>query len=501
MIRGSILFNGAAMLFFLLVHGTNLFAYCLGSDATCVQDGTQVSTWANKTTSFDISAFVGVSSTSPSSTFVSVPPGAAATATEFEAAFTQAMADWNGHSLFSFSGEIGASDPCSLTDTRNGWGFSSQFCGVSFGTSTLGITQISMSGFSFPLPIVNSFIIFNSAKTWGVHSGANFVQRDFQRVAVHELGHAFGLKHEATTPAIMDPFYSDTIATPQQDDINGIIALYGAATNTSPVIIPPPNIVIQVNNSATTLQASNQAIDLFLNTVSASDVEDGVLANIQNDAPASFSTGITRVTFSVTDSSGVTVSATAVVMIQVLNSTQSITPLAKNPSTTSEYAVPLLLQGTGLTLGGDLINAISVGGSSIQKWDVNLQQRVSQSSLNNFTLNVGDVYFISVSGDASLNLSGTLPANPVFSLVNNPSTTSENMVFLYPGMKAAQSITDSASLIAAIKAKTTSGLGNVSLQKWDPGLQQRVSASTLNAFVINEGEGYFVSVSESVSWP
>ncbi|MDX8390829.1 MAG: hypothetical protein R8M38_10110, partial [Mariprofundaceae bacterium] len=62
-------------------------------------------------------------------------------------------------------------------------------------------------------------------------------------------------------------------------------------------------------------------------------------------------------------------------------------------------------------------------------------------------------------------------------------------------------ITDSASLMAAIKAKMSGGAGSISLQKWDPVLQQRVSASALNAFTINEHEGYFISVSEGVSWP
>ncbi|MDX8390812.1 MAG: DUF1566 domain-containing protein [Mariprofundaceae bacterium] len=278
-----------------------------------------------------------------------------------------------------------------------------------------------------------------------------------------------------------------------------------AILDKKPVVKAPANIRMVIADAATSVLASDASIAAFLNGATASDAEDGVITNISNNAPASFLPGVTRVRFSVTDSAGNTGAAEAAVMVKVLSATQAQLPLAQNSTTTSEYVIPFSFTGTGMTKASDLMAAIGAGlanGSvSIQKWDVNLQQRVSHSSLNDFALNVGDVYFVSVTGDSSLNLTGTLPANPSFTLVKNVGTTSENMLFLNPGVKATYGLTTASSLIAAIKARMIGGTGNVTLQKWDSVLQQRVSSSVLNDFILNEGDSYFISVSESVQWP
>ncbi|MHC4269920.1 MAG: matrixin family metalloprotease [Planctomycetota bacterium] len=75
--------------------------------------------------------------------------------------------------------------------------------------------------------------MFNTAFTWDVHNGSG-PNIDFKRVATHELGHALGLDHDNTFPALMNTTYSQNIETPQTDDINGLRAIYG---NISPEIM------------------------------------------------------------------------------------------------------------------------------------------------------------------------------------------------------------------------------------------------------------------------
>ena len=98
---------------------------------------------------------------------------------------------------------------------------------------TLAVTNIWASTFSPSVnTIVDADIIYNNNFLWDVHNGPGS-NIDFRRVTVHESGHALGLGHENTAPAIMNPFIG-TIETPQTDDINGLIALYGRSTTPVP---------------------------------------------------------------------------------------------------------------------------------------------------------------------------------------------------------------------------------------------------------------------------
>jgi predicted Zn-dependent protease len=67
----------------------------------------------------------------------------------------------------------------------------------------------------------------NAAKT------QNLTRAQIQTVAAHELGHVLGLAHETTTCALMNPnpdymtfFCGGWVNTPQQDDVNGVNAMY-----------------------------------------------------------------------------------------------------------------------------------------------------------------------------------------------------------------------------------------------------------------------------------
>lgn len=66
------------------------------------------------------------------------------------------------------------------------------------------------------------------------------IQVDVQSVALHEFGHALGLNHTPTSGAVMVASYQNGTdkRTPAQDDINGIIAIYGASGGGGPTNTP-----------------------------------------------------------------------------------------------------------------------------------------------------------------------------------------------------------------------------------------------------------------------
>ena len=153
----------------------------------------------------------------------------------YDTAFIEAMNKWNGLSNFSFASNTSTYvDPCnsvSSPDYLNGYNFSSDDCGRGWGGSTLAVCWMWYSGSTR----LDTDVVFNSNRSWGVHDGTTTSPYDFKRVAVHEVGHALGLGHETTNTAIMNPYYSTTIIGPQTDDINGLVALYGATSPVSPV--------------------------------------------------------------------------------------------------------------------------------------------------------------------------------------------------------------------------------------------------------------------------
>lgn len=69
----------------------------------------------------------------------------------------------------------------------------------------------------------------------------------FYLVALHEIGHALGLAHEDSVPAVMSTYLNESLSGLTADDIKGIQSLYGAPGGSSsqppiPVKTPDPPI-------------------------------------------------------------------------------------------------------------------------------------------------------------------------------------------------------------------------------------------------------------------
>jgi hypothetical protein len=68
---------------------------------------------------------------------------------------------------------------------------------------------------------------------------------DLVAVLAHEIGHALGLQHASqNAKALMAPYYSDAVTTPQPHDVARIRALYG---DPEPVDVPAPPKGEEVN--------------------------------------------------------------------------------------------------------------------------------------------------------------------------------------------------------------------------------------------------------------
>jgi len=93
---------------------------------------------------------------------------------------------------------------------------------------------------SFPNPYDNSqvFLHFDDDERW-VDSDARAV--DLLTVAAHELGHTLGLAHSADPSALMYPSYDGPHRSLGADDIAGIQAVYGVASDPE----PPPEAPAQ----------------------------------------------------------------------------------------------------------------------------------------------------------------------------------------------------------------------------------------------------------------
>ncbi|MCH7817742.1 MAG: matrixin family metalloprotease, partial [Proteobacteria bacterium] len=166
-------------------------------------------------------------------------------------------------------------DPCleqsdgEFGDGVTGADFTSTVCGTDFGENVLAVTL--SSGFCLNpqctggFKITDADIVFNEDENWDVYDGPRrFAIVDFERVALHELGHALGLGHESSNTAIMEGFVTDN-NTIQIDDINGVYAIYGGEVTISSVygvdIILPKISALSGPNDSVSFSGSLSSLD------------------------------------------------------------------------------------------------------------------------------------------------------------------------------------------------------------------------------------------------
>lgn len=182
----------------------------------------------------------------------------------WNAAFIRSMDAWTNATGFEFLAVEDFHDPCidngedEFGDDINGVDFTTTLCGTEFGDSTLAVT---LSAGVCTSPACDSFyttnadIVFNEGETWDVYSGdLRSGIAEFERVALHELGHALGLDHETSNIAMMQSTVSN-LDSLQIDDINGANFIYqGEATFASvygvDIILPA---VSKLSNSNTSI--------------------------------------------------------------------------------------------------------------------------------------------------------------------------------------------------------------------------------------------------------
>jgi hypothetical protein len=150
-----------------------------------------------------------------------------------------AAAAWNGLADVNFTVSTSGTGEVGRGNNVNNVFFASTYYGQAFGDA-VGITLHDYDGDTGI--ILESDVVFDNSRNWNSYRGelrtASGGGRlyDLRRAAIHEFGHVLGLAHPddggQSVTAIMNSRIS-AVDTVQQDDRNGLRAIYGAFTETS----------------------------------------------------------------------------------------------------------------------------------------------------------------------------------------------------------------------------------------------------------------------------
>lgn len=193
-----------------------------------------------------------------------------------------------------------------------------------------------------------------------------------------------------------------------------------------------------------------------------------------------------------TSGTGTLTSGTITVMQSSVSKTFSLQTTAK----TNVNAIGFVLENTGITTAHQLGTAVG-NCDLVSRWDEATQSYSSHpmaaAGFNNFALEVGKAYFVSVTAAHDFTLTGSVPSSKTVNLVTT-AKTNVNAIGI-PKSKEALTTAHQFGL----------DIGNVDLvSKWDVATQSYSShpmaASGFNNFAIQWGNGYFVSVTQQKSW-
>ena len=159
---------------------------------------------------------------------------------DYDSSATAAMADWNAVGTpMQWSLGSAAALPCNSQDHINSAGWRATTCDDTAFGDTLAVTKRSYEKLCDAWYFVDADIVVDSTQPWDPHYDGPLRSdhtQDFRRVILHELGHALGLDHPddagQSVTAIMNSKISD-IDSLQQDDKDGIIALYSGFTSSA----------------------------------------------------------------------------------------------------------------------------------------------------------------------------------------------------------------------------------------------------------------------------
>lgn len=183
---------------------------------------------------------------SPPSYIVQLTPGANITGTgsrSVTAVIQSAFSTWanspNSAALASFAGNT-TNPSLNSTDHLNTICFT---CTGDFSkdSSTLAVTITSTDNSA---AITDADIAFNPSRNFSTDNSGN---QDLETVAVHEIGHFFGLAHSGVVRAVMFPFAPPFERTLGYDDVAAISVLYPGAFS-----VPVQNVsgTVKLNGAA-----------------------------------------------------------------------------------------------------------------------------------------------------------------------------------------------------------------------------------------------------------